>query len=64
MNVTYLLMKKEFMMIKNKGFAKKRLMFIQKEDYNFLTYNFLILLKELDCINYQKRFTDFRRICG
>ncbi len=49
-------------MIKNKGFAKKRLMFIQKEDYNFLTYNFLILMKELDCINYQKRFTDFRRI--
>jgi len=50
------------MMINNKKFAKKRLMFIQKEDYNFLTYNFLILLNELNCINYDKRFSDFRRI--
>jgi hypothetical protein len=49
-------------MIKNKKFAKKRMMFIQREDYNFLTYNFLLLLKELKCISYEKRFHDFRRV--
>lgn len=37
-------------------------MFIQREDYNFLTYNFLVLLNELNCVNYEKRFTDFRRV--
>ena len=49
-------------MTKNKKFAKKRMMYIQKEDYNFLTYTFLILLNELKCISYDKKFNDFRRI--
>lgn len=50
------------MMIKNRKLAKKRMMFIQKEDYNFLTYNFLILLNELGCISENKKFNDFRKI--
>lgn len=47
--------------MKDKEFAKKRMMFIQKEDYNFLTYNLLILLYTLDCIDESKRFRDFRK---
>lgn len=47
--------------MKDKEFAKKRMMFIQKEDYNFLTYNFLILLYSLDCTDESKRFRDFRK---
>lgn len=50
------------MMTKNRKSAKKRMMFIQREDYNFLTYNFLILLNELNCVNEDKRFNDFRKI--
>jgi len=50
------------MMNKNRKSAKKRMMFIQREDYNFLTYNFLILLNELNCVNEDKRFNDFRKI--
>ncbi|MFH0709380.1 MAG: hypothetical protein V2A75_04150 [Pseudomonadota bacterium] len=49
-------------MSKDKQLAKKRMMFIQKEDYNFLTYNFLLLLNELDCNSETNRFHDFRRI--
>jgi len=49
-------------MNKNRKSAKKRMMFIQREDYNFLTYNFLILLNELNCVNEDKRFNDFRKI--
>jgi len=48
--------------MKNRQFAKKRMMFIQNEDYNFLTYNLLILLNELDCTSEKKKFRDFRRI--
>lgn len=48
--------------MKTKELAKKRIMFIQKEDYNFLTYNLLILLNALDCSNESKRFKDFRKI--
>ena len=47
--------------MKDKEFAKKRMMFIQKEDYNFLTYNLLILLYSLDCTDESKRFRDFRK---
>lgn len=47
--------------MKDKDFAKKRMMFIQKEDYNFLTYNLLILLYSLDCTDKSKRFRDFRK---
>ena len=49
-------------MNKNKYLAKKRMMFIQKEDYNFLTYNILILLNELNCNSKDKKFNDFRKI--
>lgn len=48
--------------MKNKAFARKRIMFIQKEDYNFLTYNLLILLYTLKCTSSQKRFKDFRKV--
>ena len=37
-------------------------MFIQKEDYNYLAYSTIILLKVLDCTNEEKRFRDFRKI--
>jgi hypothetical protein len=46
----------------NKSAAKKRLMFIQKEDYNFLAYNTIILLDALECTSEAKRFRDFRKI--
>lgn len=49
-------------MIKSRKSAKKRMMFIQREDYNFLTYNFLILLNELNCVSEDKKFNDFRKI--
>ena len=42
--------------------AKKRLMFIQKEDYNFLSYTLMILLSTLDCTSDKKLFKDFRKI--
>ena len=48
--------------MKNKAFARKRIMFIQKEDYNFLTYNLLILLYTLKCTSSQKKFRDFRKV--
>lgn len=49
-------------MTKNRKSAKKRMMFIQREDYNFLTYNFLILLNELNCVSEVRKFNDFRKI--
>lgn len=61
MSVIFLLTRKESMN-KNKQFAKKRIMFIQKEDYNFLAYNLLVLLNEMDCVSEAKKFRDFRRI--
>jgi len=48
--------------MKNKSFARKRMMFIQKEDYNFLTYNLLILLYALKCTSAEKKFRDFRKV--
>jgi len=42
--------------------AKKRLMFIQKEDYNFLAYSLLVLLNTLGCNKDNKLFKDFRKI--
>lgn len=49
-------------MIENRNIAKKRMMFIQKEDYNFLTYNVLLILKELDAFSEETKFKDFRKI--
>jgi len=48
--------------MQNKDAAKKRLMFIQKEDYNFLAYNTIVLLNALDCTSETKKFKDFRKI--
>lgn len=48
--------------MKNKEFARKRIMFIQKEDYNYLIYNLLLVLSHLECTEESKAFKDFRRI--
>jgi hypothetical protein len=48
--------------MKHRSDAKKRMMFIQKEDYNFLAYNLLLLLDTLDCSGERKTFKDFRKI--
>lgn len=42
--------------------AKKRMMFIQKEDYNFLTYNLLLILKILGATSRESKFQDYRKI--
>lgn len=49
-------------MNKTKEFAKKRMMFIQGEDYNFLAYNLLIFLNEMGCHSENTKFRDFRKI--
>jgi hypothetical protein len=49
-------------MIETKENAKKRLMYIQKEDYNFLAYNILLVLKQLDAKSENSSFKDFRKI--
>lgn len=48
--------------MQNRNEAKKRLMFIQKEDYNFLAYNTILLLDVLGCTTDTKKFKDFRKI--
>lgn len=48
--------------MKNKEFARKRIMFIQKEDYNYLIYNLLLVLNHFGCIEENMAFKDFRRI--
>lgn len=42
--------------------AKKRMMFIKSEDYNFLTYNIFIILNGLDCILGKSSLRDHRKI--
>lgn len=54
-------MKKEYTM-NNKDSARKRIMFIQKEDYNYLIYNLILVLDGLGCLDESKPFKDFRRI--
>ena len=49
-------------MIATKENAKKRLMYIQKEDYNFLAYNILLVLKQFNAISEHSSFKDFRKI--
>lgn len=49
-------------MISTKQEAKKRIMFIQKEDYNFLTYNLLLILKYLGANSKESKFQDYRKI--
>ncbi|MFD2914141.1 hypothetical protein [Psychroserpens luteus] len=42
--------------------AKKRMMFIQKEDYNYLCYNLILILNKLECTEESNEFRDFRKI--
>lgn len=49
-------------MMYSKNDARKRLMFIQKEDYNFLTYNLLLLLKYYGAVSKESKFQDFKKI--
>lgn len=41
---------------------KKRLMYIQSEDFYFLTYNTVILLNTLNCVEGDKYLKDYRKI--
>jgi len=41
---------------------KKRLMFIKGEDFYFLTYNIIIMLKALGCNGPDKTFKDYRKL--
>ncbi|WP_295801138.1 hypothetical protein [Mucilaginibacter sp.] len=41
---------------------KKRLMFIKGEDFYFLTYNIIIILKTLGCNSAEKTFKDYRKL--
>ncbi|SOU86801.1 hypothetical protein [Tenacibaculum dicentrarchi] len=49
-------------MMATKENAKKRLMYIQKEDYNFLAYNILLVLKYFNANSESSSFKDFRKI--
>ncbi len=49
-------------MIATKENAKKRLMYIQKEDYNLLTYTMLLVLMHFNAKSEGSRFKDFRKI--
>lgn len=41
---------------------KKKLMFVTGEDFYFLTYNILLLLKELKCNGQTRKFKDYRKL--
>lgn len=41
---------------------KKKLMFVTGEDFYFLTYNILLLLKELKCNGEPRKFKDYRKL--
>jgi hypothetical protein len=49
-------------MIATKENAKRRIMYIQKEDYNFLAYNILLVLRQLNANDESSSFKDFRKI--
>lgn len=42
--------------------AKKRMMFVQNNDLNFLCYMVLLTLEKLSCIDEQSSFVDYRKI--
>lgn len=42
--------------------AKRRIMFIKGEDFNFIAYNILVILMELECVNDSKQFIDHRKL--
>ncbi|WP_179347665.1 hypothetical protein [Winogradskyella pacifica] len=46
----------------DKQSARKRMMFIQKEDYNYLCYNLILILNNLGCTKESNEFRDFRKI--
>ena len=46
-------------MVATKENAKKRLMYIQKEDYNYLAYNILLVLNEFNAYSESSSFKDF-----
>lgn len=46
---------------KNNLQIKKRMMFETQEDFYFVVYNILLILKELDC-HRENRFTDFTKL--
>lgn len=41
---------------------KKRIMFIKGEDFYFLTYNILLILKALNCNSEDRTFKDYRKL--
>lgn len=49
-------------MIATKENAKRRIMYIQKEDYNFLAYNILLVLRQFNANDESSIFKDFRKI--
>ena len=49
-------------MIATKENAKRRIMYIQKEDYNFLAYNILLVLRQFNANDESSSFKDFRKI--
>jgi hypothetical protein len=42
--------------------TRKRLMFVTQEDFYFLTYNIIVILKTLGCIKEEKSFLDGRKL--
>jgi hypothetical protein len=42
--------------------VKKRIMFNKDEDYYFITYNILIILKEFDCKNSKSKWIDYTKL--
>jgi hypothetical protein len=62
MNATCLLIEKDLIMHKSLDSAKRRMMFIQKEDYNYLVYNIILILQELGCCSENKKFADYRKL--
>lgn len=42
--------------------AKKRMMFVQNNDFNFLSYMVLLTLEKFSCICEASRFVDYRKI--
>jgi hypothetical protein len=49
-------------MVATKENVKKRLMYIQKEDYNYLAYNILLVLNEFNAYSESSSFKDFRKV--
>ncbi|EHU9473383.1 hypothetical protein KZY47_003305 [Vibrio vulnificus] len=46
----------------NKSEAKKRMMFVQNDDYNFLSYITILTLQYFSCTKKKQTFVDYRKI--